>query len=715
MTDTTRSPNWEAFGSLLRRGDEAKVTRDTLSDIVPVTRPVLAEVLATLAAELGAEPSACEVIRNRLRGSNLLQDGRLKKVYGKFQIRLADGPSFAHWVGKETNPTKHRAYSVMDEVFIAFFVRERDVAFPIKLWVSAAYPNEEGKPSLLRIAIGGDNTRATNAREGLNVELQEVLMPVAAVAGKTRIGEWVVRDRSFLQGIRTQLECSLGPDQIEVLSKDPAAALKGLRASVFQPALGALVQVGRGLPAAEHSQSQQDPPHERQLRDFNGFSPLIHSLALFRNLVLEGAPGTGKTHTFKDLQENGVRPGRTCEITTMTFHPSTSYEEFVEGLRPPRSRAVFSEDDYWDVLGSIRQSGKGDAAAGEGAIRFLFGKKNGKGEELRMAVRTETETGPAGRYWNMADGFFVRAVNRALALPEKDFVVFLDELNRANVPKVLGDLLTTLEADRRVLWDGENKRWALQGKVNGREQAANAIPVELPGSGRPFIVPENLFVVATMNTTDRSIAPLDAALRRRFKFIRLEPMDKAALKLEFDRLDKEEGRRAMPSCLGSSLELWASVNTILQEKVGPDGLLGHSYMFGLRNLLKAARPKGGEEATDGVSAEEICRQVWRYDILPQVIDNVVSAGKDVELIAEHRKEKPEEPLSRLLAEEGTWLKLTVVRRGEGLLARAVVVESQRTGLAGNKEAGKSHPAPGSEGAGSVVQGPPAATTKVQGE
>src|SRR5207247_595935 len=93
-----------------------------------------------------------------------------------------------------------------------------------------------------------------------------------------------------------------------------------------------------------------------------------------------------------------------------------------------------------------------------------------------------------------------------------DFLVLLDEINRCNVPKVLGDLLMALEVTKRARWNTVTEQWE-DGAV-----------VTLPYSSSLLFVPDNLYIVGTMNTSDRSVAPLDAALRRRFAFVRMEPI-----------------------------------------------------------------------------------------------------------------------------------------------------------------------------------------------
>lgn len=258
-------------------------------------------------------------------------------------------------------------------------------------------------------------------------------------------------------------------------------------------------------------------------------------------IILYGPPGTGKTywaeraakelaarHAFgraydslsPDQRQDVWAPRREGLVRMCTFHPSYGYEDFLEGHRP-------------------------ESVSGQ----LLF--------QLR-------------------DGLFKRLCQEAERQNGRRYYLIIDEINRGDVPRIFGELLTVLEWSKRS--------W----------------PISLPLSGQSFSVPPNVYLIGTMNTADRSIALLDTALRRRFAFIELMP-DSTVLG------DGVVG--------GVPLGPWLdSLNRRIRESIGRDARnlqLGHSYLLSDGAPLKALSAFRRVLAEDVLPLlEEYCYDDW---------------------------------------------------------------------------------------------------------
>lgn len=241
------------------------------------------------------------------------------------------------------------------------------------------------------------------------------------------------------------------------------------------------------------------------------------------NQILYGPPGTGKTYSttaramaivkgikveevteehrkeFRDLRFDSNKGSGQIEM--VTFHQNYSYEDFVEGIRP--------------------------SLAEEGGLDY----------ELRPGV-------------------FRKIVKAALDNSHCRFVLIIDEINRGNIPKIFGDLITLIEPSRRLGQDNETT-------------------VTLPYSGDSFGVPGNLFIIGTMNTADRSILPLDIALRRRFDHV--EMMPDPGHKLISDNVDGIDLRKMLKA-----------INTRISLLLDRERQIGHTYLFNVENVESLA-------------------------------------------------------------------------------------------------------------------------------
>lgn len=215
---------------------------------------------------------------------------------------------------------------------------------------------------------------------------------------------------------------------------------------------------------------------------------------------------------WKDGPDQGSSDRR---FEFVTFHQAYGYEDFVEGIKP------VSPDEE------------------TGSIRF-----------------------------DVASGVFKLICQKAKLDPRQRYAIFIDEINRGNITSIFGELITLLEADKRVVY-GED----------GLPKSGTGMTLILPFSGEEFGIPANLDVYGAMNTADRSIALLDTALRRRFQFEELMP-DVSVIKGSLGDGRIEDGK-------GSTINLRAlleAINRRIRFLLSRDMTIGHSYFINVRNF-----------------------------------------------------------------------------------------------------------------------------------
>ena len=370
-------------------------------------------------------------------------------------------------------------------------------------------------------------------------------------------------------------------------------------------------------------------------------------LSLKKNIILQGAPGTGKTYntaalalsicgvTDVDLSAHEAVMERyelmrydkeknpDGQIGCCTFHQSMDYEDFVEGIKPK----MVNEQILYEIEPGIfktisknannptlaKQTKSLDAAFDDlvqdildGTIKTIKLKNGDESKELsvspQMTIKWKTGDDRIGvncvskerllklcetynskealmsmkninesirdviggcnssYYWAVANYLFENIIEeKSDAESNKNYVLIIDEINRGNVSKIFGELITLLESDKRI--DSEHP-----------------IKVTLPYSKESFGVPSNLYIIGTMNTTDRSVGTIDYAVRRRFAFVTL----KANRQILVDKYGEESRQVA----------LFDSVYAFLDDdKKHPDMdiddlMVGHSYFMANDDELK---------------------------------------------------------------------------------------------------------------------------------
>jgi len=271
----------------------------------------------------------------------------------------------------------------------------------------------------------------------------------------------------------------------------------------------------------------------------------------------------GRTANLKSTIWASLQTHTTEESTTVNYSrrmPPFLFDKKEKGIWYVLPE---SEDECADLIELVKEL-KCSPAASETISRYEFVTFHQaySYEDFVEGIRPELDEESGELSYSPQDGVFRRICQRAEADPEHRYAIFIDEINRGNVAKIFGELITLIETDKRTSGD-------------------KGMRITLPYSREPFGVPKNLDIYGTMNTADRSIALLDTALRRRFRFKELMP--------DSSKIAGSDGAGNIIDEDGGQIdlrELLDAMNHRIRFLLSRDLMLGHAYLCSVTNLTQ---------------------------------------------------------------------------------------------------------------------------------
>ena len=340
------------------------------------------------------------------------------------------------------------------------------------------------------------------------------------------------------------------------------------------------------------------------------YENMLNPFSLKKQIIKYGAPGTGKTYQARvqtsllfDIWKEEFAPTEEFNyddhIEFVQFHPSFSYEDFMEGLRPEPSengaKLILQNGIFKDFC---RKAGKWELDV------YSFLPKTVKKDWIDLTIEDllpyrKELLEKHKKDWEYIFNNSDTSKKVSDAVPPFFFVI--DEINRAELSRVLGELMFCLE------YRGVKGRVKTQyAKLNDEKTGMIKI-----GDGYQFFIPNNVYLIGTMNTIDRSVESFDFALRRRFRWEEVMP-DTGLLKYHLNSYHKEW----VP--LADNLE---ELNKCIKNEplLGPDYQIGHCYLMNL---------KYSKELT----ATDVRLNIWEDSIKPLLQEYLRGTGKEIDLM-----------------------------------------------------------------------------------
>lgn len=417
---------------------------------------------------------------------------------------------------------------------------------------------------------------------------------------------WIYREVEYLKSATKpdpsdlrQYKELIYPSGNSTLTEIPLDKIEEVNTRIFQPHFGLQFVANSVINNSIDGASQRQFAKNIILYGPPGTGKTFNTI----DRAVEVACGTKGTHdqnkkSFDRLRKEG-------RIEFITFHQNYAYEDFVVGIRPDldqaaalkfrRSDGIFyrlckrAEQNYLQfknksevlrpfeevfnefITPLVKEDKEIEIKMSSGKTSFWitdinssnvgFRKQSG-GTDHTLSLDTmkelydgtrEFKSGLSYYYTPLINELWKKGKREAHNVSLENFVLIIDEINRANISRVFGELITLLEEDKRI-------------------GARNELRVSLPSGEKDFGIPPNVYIIGTMNTADKSIALVDIALRRRFEFLGYFP--------DYSKLVESDG------------DLLRHINKeVYNRKKSADYLIGHAYFMEGRNSLQALRNK----------------------------------------------------------------------------------------------------------------------------
>lgn len=303
-----------------------------------------------------------------------------------------------------------------------------------------------------------------------------------------------------------------------------------------------------------------------------------------KNIILTGAPGTGKTFACQSyareqvsnfIYENNLEKAEGKQsayltvdyfIKTVQFHPGYDYSDFIEGLRPKKVDS-----------------------------NIIYDRKDGIFKDFCRQVVKFNEN---HKYANLAES--------------AKFFFIIDEINRGEVSKIFGEAFSMIETDKRAPVDIESEK--VTNKVDTQYSSLIEDKDKDPFQNG-FYIPENVYILATMNEIDRSLEAMDFAFRRRFSWLTVNVQDTLNEIIVNSVLD--DCTNSVSKHMSEIEKSFNELNKLIKKNLGPDYMLGGSYLTSLKNSSKT-------------SVKTLKEELWNNHVEPIIKDYIKGSEDKIE-------------------------------------------------------------------------------------